>query len=202
MTSLARRIIEWEDEGKQLSELEDEISDELEDNVPKKRIRKVLAQEKTRADTLRKIGAKEERSARYIDIHDIDNLTGLQFEKILALILSKVEGDTEVTQGSGDQGVDIIWHKKEGTVVIQAKAYKPGNKATNSAVQQVNTGSKNHQQNFNVVEEAVITTSNFTESAREAAEFSNVTLYNREDVKKWLDEQKIGLGEFGKVIEE
>jgi HJR/Mrr/RecB family endonuclease len=201
MTSLARRIIEWEDEGKQLSELEDEMSGEL-DNVPKRRIRTVLAQEKTRADTLRKIGAKKERSARYIDIHDIDNLTGLQFEKILARILSKVEGDAEVTQGSGDQGVDILWRKDEGTVVVQAKAYKPGNKATNSSVQQVNTGAKNHQEKYDVIEEAVITTSDFTESAREAAEFSDVALYNRKDVRSWLNEQKIGLDEFGEVIEE
>lgn len=202
MNSLARRIIDWEDRGKQLSELEDKMSDELEDNIPKRRIRTVIAREKTRADILRKIGAKEERSARYIDIHDIDNLTGLQFEKVLAHVLSKVEGNAEVTQGSGDQGVDILWHKDKGTVIVQAKAYKPGNKVTNSAVQQVNTGSKNYQQEFDIIEETVITTSGFTASAEEAAGFAEVTLYDRKDVEKWLKKEKVGLDEFGELIED
>lgn len=202
MTSdtLADKIIEFEDEGRDLSDLEEQIA--TSSDIPRSRARKVIAQEKSRADTLRKIRGSSERAARYVDIHDIDNLTGLQFEKFLAHLLSKIEGEAEVTKGTGDQGVDILWHKSEGTAVIQAKAYRPENKATNSSVQQVSTGSKNYEEQFNIIEKAVITTSNFTESAKEAAEFSDVTLYKRDDIKKWLNDQRIGLDEFGRAIED
>lgn len=184
-----------------VSEIESKIQGTHGREVPKNRIRKIIAGEKDRAKSIQQIDVEKKQEARYADIHDIDNLSGLQFEKALALMLSEREGDAEVTQGSGDQGIDILWHRDEGTVCIQAKSYQPGNKVTNSAVQEVKTGSEKYTDQHKITENAVVSTSGYTSSAKEAADFSNVKLYDRKDLRKWLTEEKIGLEKFGQTIE-
>ncbi|MFB6158689.1 MAG: restriction endonuclease [Candidatus Nanohalobium sp.] len=184
-----------------ISDIESRIQKKHAREVSKNRIRKIIAGEKDRAKAIQKIDIEKKQEARYVDIHDIDNLSGLQFEKALALMLSERDGDAEVTQGSGDQGVDVLWHRNEGTVAIQAKSYQPGNKVTNSAVQEVKTGSEKYTEQHEIIEKAVISTSSYTSSAKEAADFSSVKLYDRKKLREWLKKEKIGLEKFGQTIE-
>ena len=183
-----------------VSDIESRIQKKHAREVSKNRIRKIIAGEKDRAKAIQQIDTEKKQEARYADIHDIDNLSGLQFEKALALLLSKREGDAEITQGSGDQGVDVLWHRNEGTVAIQAKSYQPRNKVTNSAVQEVKTGFEKYTSQHNIIEKAVISTSGYTSSAKEAADFSNVKLYDRKNLREWLKKEKISLEKFGQTI--
>ncbi|UPM45318.1 restriction endonuclease [Halocatena salina] len=136
-----------------------------------------------------------------MDLNDLELVSGYEFEHILAEILRRVEGDATVTEGSGDQGVDVVWVREATTVGIQAKAYNINNPVGNSAVQEIHTGSVVRQSEFAIDIPAVVTTSRYTEGAKEAAENSNVTLYNRTDLEQWLSQAELDAEAMGELLD-
>ena len=112
----------------------------------------------------------------------IDCMEGRAFEFWCADILRK-NGfiDVEVTQGSGDQGVDILAKKAGIKYAIQCKCYATD--LGNKPVQEVNTGKTIYHCHVG----AVMTNRYFTEGAKQAADATGVLLWNRDDVKKMAE---------------
>ncbi|UUV98233.1 restriction endonuclease [Vagococcus luciliae] len=116
------------------------------------------------------------------ELRKIDNMTGRQFEIYLAKLLSINGYRTEVTQASGDQGVDIIAKKNGQTYAFQAKRYV--NPVSNKAVQEVFSG----KQYYNLQHASVVTNNTFTKSAKELAEKTHVTLMDRGQLRQLLEQ--------------
>lgn len=142
------------------------------------------------------------RSPRYMDLTDLELVSGYEFEHILAEILSRVDGEAQVTKASGDQGVDVVWFRESETVGIQAKAYDKKNPVGNSAVQEIYTGATVLNSEYEIDTAAVVTTSRYTNSAREAAANSDVTLYGRKQLEKWLDDAELDADSMGDILAE
>lgn len=119
-------------------------------------------------DNISTLSDKPDLFLKYESIVD-----GYEFEKFLAYVLEK-NGYTnvQVTQGGGDQGVDIICTKNNTIYAIQCKLYTE--KVGNSAVQQIVAG-KNH---YNAHVAIVATNSSFTKQAIDLANSNNVLLWD------------------------
>ena len=81
---------------------------------------------------------KRSSEKRSYSISDIDLMSGQEFEQFLAALFSKMGYRTEVTRGSGDQGVDVIASKDGTRIGIQAKCYSGS--VGNSAIQEAVAG--------------------------------------------------------------
>lgn len=165
------------------------------------RIIRIIETEQERQDKFETFSlTASSRTPRYVDITDVELVSGYQFEHVLAEILSRIEGAAQVTQQSGDQGVDVIWFKQSETIAVQAKAYSKGNNVSNSAVQEAFTGAQYYKEEHQIDAAAVVTTSTFTHSAQEAAGKTGVRLYDRRNVTKWLDEAQLDAETLGTLL--
>lgn len=101
------------------------------------------------------------------------SMTGLEFEEYAASIL-KQKGfhSVQVTQGSGDQGIDVFAEKKGLRYAIQVKNY--AHPVGNKAVQEAYSGCAYYGCDIPVV----LTNSTFTPSAKELAIKTGVQLWN------------------------
>lgn len=108
-----------------------------------------------------------------------DTMEGHDFEYYCADLLRK-DGycNVEVTQGSGDQGIDILAEKNGISFGIQCKCYS-GN-IGNSAVQQAFAGKTFYHCHI----AAVLTNRYFTSSAKQLAEQNQVLLWDRDELER------------------
>lgn len=174
-----------------------------EKDIPLDRAVSILQAERDRLDEYHDISVAEtSRAPRYMDLADLELVSGHEFEHILAEILARIEGSTEVTQSSGDQGVDVVWFREAETVGIQAKAYDPDNPVGNSAVQEIYTGIEVLQSDYAIDTPAVVTTSRYTDATREAATNSDVELYDRSDLSDWLARAELDAKTMGNVLDD
>lgn len=111
-------------------------------------------------------------------IDDIDIMTGEEFEHFIATLFARMGYSTQVTQLSGDQGIDVIAEKDGKKLGIQAKCYSGS--VGNSAIQEAAAG-KAH---YNLDKVLVITNNYFTDSARQLAASNNVVLWDRTLLKE------------------
>jgi HJR/Mrr/RecB family endonuclease len=170
--------------------------------VPAKRTAEILQEESKRLDAYESINISESsRAPRYVDLNDLELVSGYEFEHILAEILRRVDGDATVTEASGDQGVDVIWFRSDSTIGIQAKAYDKSNPVGNSAVQEIHTGVTVWESEYAIDSAAVVTTSRYTNGAKEAAESSDVQLYGRSDLDQWLAEADLDSETLGELLD-
>ncbi|WP_051412222.1 restriction endonuclease [Halonatronum saccharophilum] len=143
--------------------------------------------------TLQNSFIEEKRSVKdEVSIFDIDKMEGLEFEEFLFTFFNKKGVKTEITQGSRDQGGDLIIRKKKSDlfnlskrIVVQVKRYS--GKVGNSAVQEV-VAAKAY---YNCSHAMIITNSTFTASAKELAHCNSVELWNREKMIEELEETPI-----------
>jgi len=112
---------------------------------------------------------------------NFDTMTGHQFENFCAVLLRK-NGytDVTVTQGSGDQGIDIIAVKDGVRYGIQCKCYSSN--VGNKAVQEAYTGARF----YDCLVGVVLTNRDFTKAAKELAYKNGVLLWNREYLNKLI----------------
>ena len=108
-----------------------------------------------------------------------DTMEGHDFEYYCADLLRK-DGfsNVEVTRGSGDQGIDILAEKSGIRYGIQCKCYS--NNIGNSAVQQAFAGKTFYHCHI----AAVLTNRYFTRSAKQLAEQNQVLLWDRDELKR------------------
>jgi restriction system protein len=112
----------------------------------------------------------------------IDDMEGHDFEEFCADLLRR-NGfeEVEVTQGSGDQGVDILAQKDDIRYAIQCKNYHA--KLGNTPVQEIYAGKTYYHCHVGVV----MTNSVFTQSAVDLADATNIILWDREKLQKFID---------------
>ena len=104
----------------------------------------------------------------------------LEYEHFVARIMKKDGWDARATQGSGDQGADVIAEKDGYKVIIQCKKFKGS--VGNKAVQEVFAAKRF----FNGTHGAVVNSSGqFTKSARELAATNGIKLMHHNDLRGW-----------------
>jgi hypothetical protein len=124
------------------------------------------------ASVARGWAARRQRLAqrRWSAVHDLRVLTGVEFEQHVADTYRRMGYVTEMTPGSGDQGVDVIASRGRERIAIQCKQW--ADSVGNEAVQQVHTGMAYYRCDAGVV----VTTSRFTASAIDLASRVDVRL--------------------------
>lgn len=113
---------------------------------------------------------------------DFDNMDGHKFERFCAKVL-EANGFEKicVTQGSGDQGIDIIAYKEGIKYGIQCKCYSSD--IGNKAVQEVFAGKTYYHCHVGIV----LTNRFFTPSAIELAKNNGVVLWNRNRLQQMVE---------------
>lgn len=106
-------------------------------------------------------------------IHDVDLMSGDEFEQFVAKLFDGMGYKTTVTQHSSDFGVDVIAEKDGVKIGIQAKCYSGS--VSNSAVQEVAAGMKHYKCDRGMV----VTNSTFTKAAIELAKSNSIQLWSR-----------------------
>lgn len=124
----------------------------------------------------------EEDNTKEITISDVDLMTGHEFENFVSYLFHKMGYSSEVTKGSGDQGIDVIAQKNGSKIGIQTKCYSSS--VTNKAIQEVVAGLKY----YNLRKGIVVTNNFFTDSARELAISNDVILWDRNMLKEKISE--------------
>lgn len=108
-------------------------------------------------------------------MHEIDLMDGHEFEYFCAELLENSGYEkTEVTPGSGDQGIDVIAYKDGIKFGIQCKCY--ASDIGNKAVQEAYSG----KEFYNCHIGAVLSNRYFTSSAIELASKNRILLWDRE----------------------
>lgn len=111
-----------------------------------------------------------------------DDMNGYQFEQFCADILRKNGFENiELTQGSGDHGIDILAEKENVTYAIQCKCYSSN--IGNAAVQQAYTGKGLYHKDIAVV----ITNRYFSTQAIEEARALGVKLWDRDFLNSYIN---------------
>lgn len=103
-------------------------------------------------------------------------IDGHDYEFWIAARLSQVGWSAEVTQGSGDQGVDIVASIEGLSVAIQCKRYSGS--VGNKAVQEIMAGMTYYRMDHAVI----ISTGKYTKSAIDLARTANVHLLSHNDI--------------------
>lgn len=128
---------------------------------------------------LRKQDIKESEKNYKIDF---DNMEGHDFEYFCAELLKKNGfSNVEVTQGSGDQGIDILAVKDGIKYGIQCKCYSSD--IGNKAVQEAFSGKSFYNCHVGVV----LTNRFFTSSAKELAEKNGILLWDRNMLSEFIE---------------
>lgn len=113
----------------------------------------------------------------------IDDMDGYEFEKFCAnLLINRGYENVFVTQGSGDQGLDIIAYKDGIKYGFQCKCYSSA--VGNKAVQEVFAGKVFYQCHVGIV----ITNNYFTESAIALARQNGIVLWDRNKLLQMVSE--------------
>lgn len=120
---------------------------------------------------------------------EINEMSGLEFEEFIENLFAEMGYQAEQTSKTGDQGADVIAENPSTKIAIQAKNQK--SKTSNSAVQEVKAAISY----YNCDKGMVISTSSFTNSAKELAKDNNIELWSKKEVEekkaKYMDENKV-----------
>lgn len=104
------------------------------------------------------------------------NISPVEYEQMVATMLSDAGWVTRLTSASGDQGVDVVAEKGGIKLVVQCKLYsKP---VGNAAVQEAIAGRSFEQADH----AAVVSNIGFTRSAKQLASASNVFLLHHDQL--------------------
>lgn len=103
-------------------------------------------------------------------------INGFEFEAWVADALGKFGWDAQVTQGSGDQGIDVIAQKQGKSIGLQCKLYSGA--VGNKAVQEALAGTKYHGLDLG----AVISNAEYTRSAKDLAATAGILLIAPSDL--------------------
>lgn len=164
---------------KEEKELEEKHRIELEQ-------RKKELEEKHRIELERQQEQKEkEKRLRETGIYEVDKMDGIEFEKWCAYLLTSLGyKNVSITQGSGDQGVDLFAEKDDISYAIQCKRWNEP--LSNKPVQEVFAGKQYYHKEIPVV----MTTNYFTNGAKTLAKNTKVKLWDRDKLIEMIEESK------------
>lgn len=115
-------------------------------------------------------------------MQQIDKMDPYKFEEYIRDLYKNMGYYAMCTPKSGDYGADVLIQDGNYKVAIQVKRYGKKNSTGIEAVQQV-IGAREY---YKVDDGIVITTSYFTQAARDLAESAGVELIDRDDLKGML----------------
>ncbi len=120
----------------------------------------------------------------------LDSLSGVNFEKLVASLLVRIGFHIEMTKASGDGGVDIIATLDKpflrGRYLIQCKRFAIGTPVGAPVVREFYGALR---ADHRAVKGIFVTTSNFTDQARDFARDLPIDLIDREELEHLLREQ-------------
>lgn len=118
-------------------------------------------------------------------LEDIDNMSGLEFEKYIANLFTKLGYEKVVTTpASGDFGIDVIAFKEDIKYGIQCKNYKEP--LSNKCVQEAFSGKEYYNCHVGIV----ITNSTFTPHAIAQAKSNGILLWDRNKLISLINKVK------------
>ena len=126
---------------------------------------------------------KEKESRKRLSdsgILEVDEMTGKEFEKFLAVHFRNLGYSVTLTQDSQDYGADLILYKDGLKTVVQAKRSK--NSVGIKAVQEVAGAVRHYKGNKG----RVITNNRFTENACKLADSNEVELWDRKKLIEFI----------------
>lgn len=115
----------------------------------------------------------ESSANNQITIHDIDIISGYDFELLLEKLFEGMGYSVTHTTLSNDQGADLILEKDNTRTVVQAKNWTAN--VGNAAIQEAVAAIKH----YNSHRALVVSSSGFTQSAIDLAHSNNVELWDR-----------------------
>lgn len=126
-------------------------------------------------------GQKIQNEEPQVISSQFDNMDGHSFEHFCADVLRQNGySNVKVTQGSGDQGVDILAERDNIKYAIQCKHYSQS--VGNKAVQEIYTGMRFYHCHVGIV----MTNNYFTQSAKDLAKENGIVLWDRDYLIKFL----------------
>lgn len=131
------------------------------------------------------VSKQEPESIENLDMNVIDNLSGTDFETVCAyLLLCRGMSEIEVTQATGDYGVDITGVYRGQSYVVQCKRarFPVGVKA----IQEVFAG----RAHYKAEKALVMSNSIYTRAAWKLARDTDVLLFDRNDIARLVAESK------------
>ena len=121
---------------------------------------------------------EEERRLKSFGFGNVGSLSGAEFELAIALYLRTVGFEkVETTPASGDFGADLLISHGRKKIVVQCKRWSATVGVT--AVQEVHSAKSHYRAN----EAWVITSSTFTQPAKELAKTTKVRLFDWQDIR-------------------
>lgn len=130
------------------------------------------------------IRAKEEQASielKIKDIHVIDTLSGYDFEKFAAEYYKLLGYETELTQGSHDNGADLIARKDNTMLCVEAK--RRSKKINRHVVLSVHYAMEHVYRGDRAI---IFTNTELTDQARAAAKDKDVEYIDRYAIEKFL----------------
>ena len=107
-------------------------------------------------------------------INLVDQMKGVEFEKLLKAHFEKMGYSVKLTNASNDYGADLLLRKGTYCIAVQAKRYSP--KVGIKAVQEI-ASSLNH---YGASKGIVVTNSYYTKNAIELAKTNSIELWDRD----------------------
>jgi len=135
-----------------------------------------------RADARRVQWQLEQVAQRGAVVEATRNMSGAEFEQLMAHLFRSRGYKAQMTKASGDQGMDLLLNKDGRRMAVQLKRYsKPvGNRAVQEALSAMA---------FYKTQEAwVVATSSFTRGAAELANGTGVRLIDGLELGAWMKE--------------
>ncbi|AFY32392.1 restriction endonuclease [Calothrix sp. PCC 7507] len=123
---------------------------------------------------------EKERRILASGIHEVDEMSGKDFEKLLSLLFRKTGYNVSLTPDTQDYGADLILYKDDVKTIIQAKRSK--NPISVKAVQEVASAVRHYQANKAIV----ITNNRFTDNAYNLARSNEVELWDRKKLIEFM----------------
>lgn len=171
-------------------------------DVSPDRASRVLRRERQRLDDRdRDAPPDSKRAPRYMDLEDLELLSGYEFDHVLAAVLRRVEGEATVTRPTRDRGVDVVWERDDRTVGIRTRPADVDAPVGEGAVEAAHVAATATESDYAIDVPAVVTTSRYTEGAQAAAEAPNVRLYGRSHLERWLSEAGLDAEAMGETLE-
>lgn len=127
------------------------------------------------------LSSSKSRKHKGNPIINIDNMTGIEFERFLKEMFKTLGYRVKKTPDSGDYGADLYMEKDGKIYIVQAKRYR--NKVSLPAVQEIVAAKTYYKADVCMV----VTNNYLTPNAKTLAEKNNVIVYERPDLIKLVE---------------
>jgi restriction system protein len=161
--------------------------------IPSKQTNKKSVSKKTKRNKQEPNSKSQKKKLNDIEIlsANIDDLSGTDFERLCFMYFEDKGFKPENTKVSGDHGVDlVIKDPKDGMkIAVQCKRWKKDNSVGNADLIKLFAGSRAYK----CMGTLFITTSTYTNAAKDYADAVNMEIWNgfyvKEKINKWRKEK-------------